>query len=126
MRLLLSLGKEPTVSAYCFPRALLTVARRMHCRRERRSGIVIVARRVCFGNDGQAVHGVAVARVGAAGSGVCRKAERSSPWTRLLSCDRSGFAQRRSGLEARDRLGKKPLRFVAMDLHLWYNCGDRM
>jgi hypothetical protein len=33
--------------------------------------------------------------VAAAGSRVCRKAERSSPWTRLLSCDRSDFVQRR-------------------------------
>jgi hypothetical protein len=124
-RLLLRTEKEPPASASCFHAALLTL-------------------RVEFdvGGDGGAESSSSCAEcasarvgrrctesrsqvVGAAGSRVCRKAERNSPWTRLLSCDRRDFVQRRWGLGARGRLGKA-LRLVAMGLHLWYNFVDRV
>lgn len=90
-------GIEPPVSASCFHAALLTLrvefdvggdggagssSSRAECASAR------VSRR-CTESRSQVV--------GAAGSRVCRKAERSSPWTRLLSCDRSDFVQRRQG-----------------------------
>jgi len=88
-------GREPPVSASCFLGQLLTLrvefdvggdggaessSSRAECAWAR------VGRR-CTESRSQVV--------GAAGSRVCRKAERSSPWTRLLSCDRSDFVHRR-------------------------------